>query len=151
MSSSNCSLLTCYRFLKRQVRWSDMLISFRIFHSLLWWILTSCVLRIILPLPTTEKFFKGWIWIWIRLKFFNQKARSLKIQGNLNLVCIFTYISHLYLSYFFYLKPMASQNMYIDLEEGGTMNFEWEKGFFCCCCFTNLLLKFIIFFNFESR
>ena len=26
-----------YRFLKRQVRWSGMPVSFRIFHSLLWW------------------------------------------------------------------------------------------------------------------
>ena len=36
-----CPVLTAdswpvYRFLKRQVRWSDIPISFRIFHSLLW-------------------------------------------------------------------------------------------------------------------
>ena len=36
-----CEVLTvaswpAYRFLKRQVRWSDILISFRIFYSLLW-------------------------------------------------------------------------------------------------------------------
>ena len=35
MSSSNCCFLTAYRFLKRQIRWSDIPISFRIFHSLL--------------------------------------------------------------------------------------------------------------------
>ena len=34
MSSSNCWL--AYRFLRRQVRWSGIPISFRIFHSLLW-------------------------------------------------------------------------------------------------------------------
>ena len=39
---SKASILRCsafwpvYRFLKRQVRWSGILISFRIFHSLLW-------------------------------------------------------------------------------------------------------------------
>ena len=37
----SCPVLTvaswpAYRFLKRQVRWSDIPISFRIFHSLLW-------------------------------------------------------------------------------------------------------------------
>ena len=34
-----CPVLTCFltcRFLKRQVRWSGIPISFRIFHSLLW-------------------------------------------------------------------------------------------------------------------
>ena len=36
-----CSVLTvaswpAYRFLRRQIRWSDILISWRIFHSLLW-------------------------------------------------------------------------------------------------------------------
>ena len=31
-----CPVLTAYRFLKRQVRWSGIPISFRIFHSLLW-------------------------------------------------------------------------------------------------------------------
>ena len=36
MSSSNCCFLTCIRFLKRQVKWSGIPISFRIFHSLLW-------------------------------------------------------------------------------------------------------------------
>ena len=36
MSSSNCCFLTRYRFLKRQVRWSGIPISFRIFHSSLW-------------------------------------------------------------------------------------------------------------------
>ena len=35
MSSSNCCFLTC-RFLRRQVRWSGIPISLRIFHSLLW-------------------------------------------------------------------------------------------------------------------
>ena len=39
--SNSCPVLTvafwpAYRFLKRQVRWSDIPISFRIFHSLLW-------------------------------------------------------------------------------------------------------------------
>ena len=33
MSSSNCCFLTCIRFLKRQVRWSGIPISWRIFHS----------------------------------------------------------------------------------------------------------------------
>ena len=36
MSSSNCCSWPAYRFLKRQVRWSGIPISFRIFHSLLW-------------------------------------------------------------------------------------------------------------------
>ena len=36
MSSSNFCFLTWCRFLRRQVRWSDIPISFRIFHSLLW-------------------------------------------------------------------------------------------------------------------
>ena len=35
MSSSNCCFLTAYRFLKRQIRWSGIPISFRIVHSLL--------------------------------------------------------------------------------------------------------------------
>ena len=40
-SSVPCPVLTvaswhAYRFLKRQVRWSGILISFRLFHSLLW-------------------------------------------------------------------------------------------------------------------
>ena len=40
-STVPCSVLTvaswpAYRFLKKQVRWSGILISFRIFHSLLW-------------------------------------------------------------------------------------------------------------------
>ena len=35
MSSSNCCFLI-YRFLKRQVKWSGIPMSFRIFHSLLW-------------------------------------------------------------------------------------------------------------------
>ena len=34
MSSSNCASWPAYRFLKRQVRWSGIPISFRIFHSL---------------------------------------------------------------------------------------------------------------------
>ena len=42
-----CPVLTvaswpAYRFLKRQVRWSGILISFRIFHSL-WWSTQLCV------------------------------------------------------------------------------------------------------------
>ena len=36
MSSANCCFLNAYRFLRRQVRWSGIPISFRIFHSLLW-------------------------------------------------------------------------------------------------------------------
>ena len=36
MFSSNCCFLTCIQILKRQVRWSGIPISFRIFHSLLW-------------------------------------------------------------------------------------------------------------------
>ena len=36
MPSSNCCFLTCIYFLKRQVRFSGIPISFRIFHSLLW-------------------------------------------------------------------------------------------------------------------
>ena len=36
MSSSNCASWPAYRFLKRQVRWSGIPISFRILHSLLW-------------------------------------------------------------------------------------------------------------------
>ena len=36
MSSSNCCLLTCIQVSQRQVRWSVIPISFRIFHSLLW-------------------------------------------------------------------------------------------------------------------
>ena len=36
MSSSNCCFLPAYRFLKRQVRWSGIPISFRIFHTS-WW------------------------------------------------------------------------------------------------------------------
>ena len=35
-SSSNCYFLTCIQISKRQVRWSGILISLRIFHSLLW-------------------------------------------------------------------------------------------------------------------
>ena len=35
MSGSNCCFLTC-TFLRRQVRWSDIPISLRIFHILLW-------------------------------------------------------------------------------------------------------------------
>ena len=35
MSSSNCCFLTIYRFLRRQVRWAGIPISWRIFHSLL--------------------------------------------------------------------------------------------------------------------
>ena len=33
---SNCYFLTCIQISKRQVRWSGILISLRIFHSLLW-------------------------------------------------------------------------------------------------------------------
>ena len=36
VSSSNCCFLTAYRFLRRQLRWSGIPISWRIFHSLLW-------------------------------------------------------------------------------------------------------------------
>ena len=36
MSGSNCCFLTAYRFLRRQVRWSGIPISLRIFHNLLW-------------------------------------------------------------------------------------------------------------------
>ena len=36
MSSSNCCLWPAYRFLRLQVRWSGIPISFKIFHSLLW-------------------------------------------------------------------------------------------------------------------
>ena len=36
MSSSNSCFLTCIQFLRRQVRWSGIPISLRIFHSLLW-------------------------------------------------------------------------------------------------------------------
>ena len=36
MSGSNCCFLTAYRFLGRQIRWSDIPIPWRIFHSLLW-------------------------------------------------------------------------------------------------------------------
>ena len=36
MSSSNFRCWPAYRFLKRQVRWSGIPISLRIFHSLLW-------------------------------------------------------------------------------------------------------------------
>ena len=36
MSSSNCCFLTAYRFLRRQLRWSGIPISWRVFHSLLW-------------------------------------------------------------------------------------------------------------------
>ena len=36
MPSSNCTSWPAYRFLKRQVRWSGIPISFSIFHSLLW-------------------------------------------------------------------------------------------------------------------
>ena len=36
MSSSNYCFLSCIQVLKRQVRWSGILISFRIFRSLLW-------------------------------------------------------------------------------------------------------------------
>ena len=36
MSSSNCCYWPAYRFLRRQVRWSGIPISLRIFHSLLW-------------------------------------------------------------------------------------------------------------------
>ena len=36
MSSSNRCFLTWYRFLRRQVKWSSIPISWRIFHSLLW-------------------------------------------------------------------------------------------------------------------
>ena len=36
MSSFNCCFLSAYRFLRKQVMWSDILISLRIFHSLLW-------------------------------------------------------------------------------------------------------------------
>ena len=32
----NCCFLTSYRFLKKQVRWSGIPVSFRIFYSLLW-------------------------------------------------------------------------------------------------------------------
>src|SRR5574341_1194528 len=35
MSSSNCCFLPAYRFLKRQIRWPGIPISFRIFHSFL--------------------------------------------------------------------------------------------------------------------
>ena len=47
--SSKASILWClafwsvYRFLKRQVRWSGIPISFRIFHSLLWSTQSLCV------------------------------------------------------------------------------------------------------------
>ena len=45
-----CPVLTvaswsAYRFLKRQVRWSGILISFRIFHSLLWSITKVCLVK----------------------------------------------------------------------------------------------------------
>ena len=36
MSSSNCCFLTCIQFLRRQVRWSGIPISWKIFRSLLW-------------------------------------------------------------------------------------------------------------------
>ena len=36
MSSSSCCVLTCIQISQRQVRWSGISISFRIFHSLLW-------------------------------------------------------------------------------------------------------------------
>ena len=36
MSSSNCCFLTCIQISQRQVRWSGIPISFRIFHSWLW-------------------------------------------------------------------------------------------------------------------
>ena len=36
VSSPNSCFLTCIQFVKRQVRWSGIPISFRIFHSLLW-------------------------------------------------------------------------------------------------------------------
>ena len=36
MSNSNCCSCPAYRFLRRQVRWSGIPISLRIFHSLLW-------------------------------------------------------------------------------------------------------------------
>ena len=36
MSSSNCCFFTYIRFLRRQVRWSGIPISWRIFHNLLW-------------------------------------------------------------------------------------------------------------------
>ena len=36
MTHSNCCFWPAYRFLKMQVRWSGIPISFRIFHSLLW-------------------------------------------------------------------------------------------------------------------
>ena len=36
MSSSNCCFPTCIQILRRQVRWSGIPISWRIFHSL-WW------------------------------------------------------------------------------------------------------------------
>ena len=36
MSSSNCCFFTCIRFLRRQVRWSGISISWRMFHTLLW-------------------------------------------------------------------------------------------------------------------
>ena len=36
MPSSNCCFLPEYRFLRRQVRWSVIPISWRIFHRLLW-------------------------------------------------------------------------------------------------------------------
>ena len=35
-SSSNCCFFTYIRFLRRQVRWSGIPISWRIFHNLLW-------------------------------------------------------------------------------------------------------------------
>ena len=36
MSGSNCCFLSCIGLLRRQVRWSAIPISLRIFHSLLW-------------------------------------------------------------------------------------------------------------------
>ena len=35
ISSSNCCFLTSYRFHRREIRWSGILISLKIFHSLL--------------------------------------------------------------------------------------------------------------------
>ena len=43
MSSSHVASWPAYRFLRRQVRWSDIPISFRIFHSLLWWFHVNAV------------------------------------------------------------------------------------------------------------
>ena len=60
MSCSNCCLLTCIQALKRQIWWSGISISFRIFHSLLW--------------PTQTKYFgtvnKAEVYVFLKLSCF---------------------------------------------------------------------------------